>query len=307
MCLLRSAVLCVAVFASIALPIGVCAAEHIVVASKIDTEGALLGNLIAQLLRRHGFEIENRIQLGPTKIVREAILAGQIDVYPEYTGNGAQFFHLESDPAWKDARRGYEKVRDLDLARNRLVWLEPAPVDNTWAIALNRQFAQTARLKSLDDFARYINSGGRIRLAASAEFVESPSALPTFEATYGFHLRDDQLLTLSGGDTSATNRIAAERVSGVDAAMAYTTDGSIHALGLVLLADDRGAQTVYAPSVVIRQSVLERSPAIREILAPAFASLTQSALQTLNARIAVDGEDAEAVAKSYLEAQGLLR
>ncbi len=79
----------------------------------------------------------------------------------------------------------------------------------------------------MSDFARYVNDGGQIKLAASAEFVESPSALPAFEASYHFRLDDQQLLTLSGGNTSATLRAAAEGMSGVDAAMAYGTDGAI--------------------------------------------------------------------------------
>src|SRR6516164_8146769 len=78
------------------------AEEKIVVASKIDTEGSLLGSMIVALLEAHGLAVDNKLQLGPTNIVRAAILAGQIDIYPEYTGNGAFFFHLEQDPVWKD-------------------------------------------------------------------------------------------------------------------------------------------------------------------------------------------------------------
>src|ERR1700733_12970146 len=97
----------------------------IVVASKIDTEGALLGQLIAAVLEAKGLPVERRIQLGPTNILRAAILAGQIDIYPEYTGNGAFFFHREADPAWKDAAQGYAEVAALDKVRNHLVWLPP--------------------------------------------------------------------------------------------------------------------------------------------------------------------------------------
>ena len=81
--------------------------------------------------------------------------------------------------------------------------------------------------RCLDDLAAYLAEGGRFKLAASAEFVESPAALPAFEKTYGFHLKSAQLLTLSGGNTAATLRAAAEGISGVNAAMAYGTDGEI--------------------------------------------------------------------------------
>ena len=290
-----------------ALPIVAGAAEgKIVVASKIDTEGALLGSMIISVLEAHGLAVDNKLQLGPTNIVRAAILAGQIDLYPEYTGNGALFFHLEADPVWKDGTRGADKVAALDREKNQLVWLAAAPANNTWVIAVRRDLAESRGLKTMDDFAKYVAQGGRTKLAASAEFVESPAALPAFEATYGFKLNDDQLLTLSGGNTAATLRAAAEATSGVNAAMAYGTDGELAALGLATLADDKGAQVVYAPAPVVRETVLRQHPEIAKLLDPVFASLTLETLQQLNAKIAVDGEDAGAVAVSYLKTHHFL-
>jgi osmoprotectant transport system substrate-binding protein len=289
-----------------AVPIGGAAAAPIVVASKIDTEGALLGNVIIAMLKAKGLPTENKLQLGPTNIVRGAILAGQIDIYPEYTGNGALFFHREKDAAWKNAKEGYQLVRRLDREKNRLVWLTPAPANNTWVIALRKDLAVPHHLATMSGFARFVDGGGRIKLAASAEFVESPAALPAFEKTYGFHLKDAQLLTLSGGNTAATLRAAAEGTSGVDAAMAYGTDGELAALGLVALRDDKGAEVVYAPTPVVRGAVLKAHPQIAAALDPVFASLTLETLQRLNAAIAVNGEDAAAVATGYLKAKHFL-
>jgi osmoprotectant transport system substrate-binding protein len=286
---------------------GAGAAEgRIVVASKIDTEGALLGNMILALLGAHGLAVDNKLQLGPTNIVRAAILAGQIDIYPEYTGNGAVFFHLEEDPVWKDRARGAAEVTTLDREKNHLAWLSAAPANNTWVIAVRRDLAESHGLKTMGDFAKYLAQGGRIKLAGSAEFVESPSALPAFEATYGFRLSDAQLLTLSGGNTSATLRAAAEGMSGVNAAMAYGTDGALAALDLVALEDDKGAQVVYAPAPIVREGVREQHPEIAKVLDPVFATLTLETLQKLNAEIAVDGEDAEAVAVAYLKSKHFL-
>jgi osmoprotectant transport system substrate-binding protein len=285
---------------------GAAAADKIVVASKIDTEGALLGDMIVELLEAHGLPVENKLQLGPTNIVRAAILAGQIDIYPEYTGNGGIFFHMEDRPSWKNWASGYRLVQTLSEEKNHLIWLTPSPANNTWVIALRKDLAERHGLKSVDDFSRYVTSGGRIKLAASAEFVESPSALPVFETTYGFRLSDEQLLTLSGGNTSATLRAAAEQMSGVNAAMAYGTDGAIAALGLVALEDDKGAEIVYAPAPVIREDVLQKYPQIGAWLDPVFASLTVETLQRLNAEIAVDGQDAAVVAASYLKSKHFL-
>lgn len=262
--------------------------------------------MILSVLAAHDIPVRNRLQLGPTNIVRAAILANQIDVYPEYTGNGALFFHKEEDEIWKNRLRGYGEIAALDLAKNHLVWLTAAPANNTWVIAVRKDVAERAHLATMSDFARYVNSGGQIKLAASAEFVESPSALPAFEASYDFRLSDRQLLTLSGGNTSATLRAAAEGMSGVNAAMAYGTDGAIAALGLVALEDDKGAQIVYAPAPVIRKATLQQYPQIAGLVDPVFASLTLATLQRLNAKIAVDGEDAGAVALSYLKSKHFL-
>lgn len=288
------------------LPARAATQASVAVASKIDTEGALLGNMIMEMLGRHGIAVRNRLQLGPTNIVRAALLAGQIDLYPEYTGNGALFFHRETDPVWKSRAKGYAAVAALDRAKNHLVWLAPAPANNTWVIAVRKDLAARAHLKTMSDFARFVNAGGQVRLAASAEFVESPAALPAFEAAYGFRLEDRQLLTLSGGNTSATLRAAAEHMSEVNAAMAYGTDGAIAALGLLALADDKGAQIVYAPAPVVREVVLAEHPQIPGLLDPVFKDLTLGTLQQLNARIAVDGEDAGAVASAYLKSQHFL-
>ncbi len=295
----RRALLCHAAIAGALAAAPVRAATPVVVASKIDTEGALLGNLIALTLRARGVAVTTRLQLGPTNILRQALLSGAIDLYPEYTGNGARFFHRAGDPAWHDPQDGWRLVRSLDAA-NGVTWLAPAPANNGWGIALRRDFAKRAGVETLADLARYLNRGGEIRLAASVEFVESADALPSFERAYGFRLRQDQILALAGGDTAATLRAAAESISGIDAAMAYTTDGALEVLDLILLADPAHAQIVFQPAPVIRTVVLQAQPAIADWLAPIFSALTLPVLRHLNARIAAEGADPSAVAANFL-------
>jgi osmoprotectant transport system substrate-binding protein len=291
--------------------LGLCGALHaqtaVRVASKIDTEGSLLGNVILQVLEANGIKTENKVQLGATKIVRGALVAGEIDIYPEYTGNGAFFFSDEKNPAWKDAKAGYEKVKALDAEKNKLVWLEPAPANNTWAIAIRKDLASKNNLKSLEDLGKWLGAGGKFKLAASAEFIERPDALPAFQSTYGFKLSQDQLLTLAGGDTTVTIKAAAEQTSGVNAAMAYGTDGPVAALGLLVLADTKGAQPIYAPAPVVRADVLAKYPKIKDVLAPVFKSLDGPTLQNLNSKIALEGQDAKAVAAAYLKSKGFTK
>ena len=146
-----------------------------------------------------------------------------------------------------------------------------------------------------------------MKLAASAEFAERADALPAFQSASGFKLRQDQLVLLAGGDTAATIKAAAEQTSGVNAAMAYGTDGPVAALGLIVLDDPQGVQPVYAPAVVVRAEVLAREPKIAPLLAPLFKTLDTATLQRLNAQIALEGQDAKKVAAAYLKAQGLIK
>lgn len=277
----------------------------VTVASKIDTEGALLGNMIVLVLENDGFQVENSVEFGPTDVVRRAITNGEIDIYPEYTGNGAFFFSEAGSDVWKDAEAGYERVKELDMEANSLVWLQPAPANNTWAIAVREELAAEG-VTTMEDIGPYIQEGGRFKLAASEEFVSRPDVLPAFEEAYDFSLSDDQLLVFSGGNTATTIQAAARERDGVNAAMAYGTDGQLSALGLVVLDDTLGVQPVYQPAPLVREEVIEEYPEIQELLDPIFEGLDRETLQALNSAIAVEGRPAPQVAEEYLRDQGFL-
>ncbi|WP_132254118.1 ABC transporter substrate-binding protein [Methylobacterium segetis] len=274
----------------------------VVVASKSDTEGALTASMIALCLEDLGIPVERRLGLGPTLIVRTALLSGEIGLYPEYTGNGAFFTGTESDPAWKDAERAFATIRAADAGRG-LVWLRRAPANNTWLIAVRGTLARRENLVSMADFAGAVRRG-LIRLAASTEFVESPAALPSFEAAYGFAMPFDRIISLPGGDTAVTARAAAQGISGVNAGMVYGTDGALGALDLVVMSDPKGAQIVYEVAPVARAEVIARHPGIPGKLEPLFAALDAKTLRRLNARITVEGEPAESVARAFLIERG---
>jgi osmoprotectant transport system substrate-binding protein len=283
------------------------AAAQVVVSSKIDTEGGVLGNIILSVLKANGIEATDRLQLGGTPVMRKAITAGEIDIYPEYTGNAAFFFEKGGDKVWNDPAAAYEQANTLDYQANKIVWLTPSPANNTWAIALRQDVADEAKLKTLSDFGKYVADGGTIKLAASAEFVNSPAALPAFQTAYSFSLKPDQLITLSGGDTAATIAAAANQTSGANAAMVYGTDGGIAPSGLMVLEDDKGVQPVYQPAPIIREEVLKAHPEIESLLKPVFEKLDLVTLQDLNGRVQVGGEPAKAVADDFLTKNGFLK
>ena len=280
---------------------------NIVVGSKMDTEGALLGNMIKLVLEQNGYTVVDKIQLGGTPIVRKALISGELDIYPEYTGNGAFFFNEAESPVWKEAEKAYGRVKELDLAQNNLVWLQPASANNTWAIAVRKDLASKEGLRSLSDLAGYVNRGGKLKLAGSEEFVNSPAALPAFYQAYGFTLKPEQLLILSGGNTATTEKAASEGTDGVNAAMAYGTDGQLAAFGLVVLEDDKNVQPVYQPAPVVRKAVLEKYPDLPKLLDGVFRKLDLGTLQTLNAKIVVDGQNPLDVAREWLKSVGLIK
>ena len=282
------------------------AQADITVSSKIDTEGGLLGNIIALSLEHAGMPVQRKIQLGATQVVRQAIIAGQIDIYPEYTGNAAFFFNEADSDVWKNPQKGYERAKELDKKNNNIDWLQPAPANNTWAIAVTGKVAQENHLKTMSDFGKWVSNGGDVKLAASTEFVSSPGALPAMQKAYDFNLSGDQTVVLSGGDTAATIQAAARGTSGVNAAMVYGTDGGISAAGLVVMEDDKNVQPVYEPTPIVRDEVLQKYPKIPDVLNPIFAKLDLQTLQKLNGRIQVGGEPAEAVAKDFLTKAGVL-
>ena len=163
---LKAIAVVLSLLASLACADALFAQPPIRVGSKADTEGSLLGYMILLMLQKNGLPTESRIPLSSGKIVRTAITSGAIDIYPEYTGNAALFFDQESDPVWKSGHGGYQRAKALD-ASNNLVWLEPAPANNNWAIAVRSDVAKREKLTSLEElrqvgFGRRQGEAGRL-------------------------------------------------------------------------------------------------------------------------------------------------
>jgi len=279
----------------------------ITVGSKLDLEGQLLGEMIILALRDRGFKVTDVTAFGATSVVRKALESGELDIYPEYTGNGAFFFDEAGDQVWKDLETGWQRVKQLDQAAYGIVWLRPAPVTNDWAIALPRTFASQQNLVTLEDFAAYVNGDGYVKLIGSEEFVTSEAALPNFQTAYGFTLTKDQLVSVAGGDTTQTEKAAAEGTDGINATMAYSTDGGLAAFDLVILKDNKGVNPIYAPAPRARGEVINKYPELGDILNPVFESLNLETLQSLNEKTAVEGQVPAVVAGGYLKEQGFLK
>lgn len=283
-------------------------AKPIVVGSKLDPEAQLLGQLILLTLQNAGLQVTDKTTLGDTGVNRKALLAGEIDVYPEYTGNAVYLFPDAKISAANagNPSRIYDLAKRLDAA-NGVTWLRPANANNTWAVALPESFAKSNKLASLADLAKYLNGGGKFKIAGSPEFFDRPDTMPAFEKAYGFKLKPAQKLVLAGATPPQTQTAAARGTNGVNAAMAYGTDGTLSALKLVALSDPKGAQPVYQPAPIIRSATLKANPQVEGLLNKVFAALDQKTLQTLNGQIAVDGKSARDVAQTFLKSKGLIK
>ncbi len=279
----------------------------VTIGSKVDTEGTVLAQIMRLMLEQNGFEVNDRSGFGTTSVVREALLAGEIDMYPEYTGSALTFYPNADVPedVSTQPEELYNTVKELD-AEAGVTDLGRSPANNTWAIAVPQTLAEENGLETMADLAGYINDGGEFKLAASQEFVDRPDALPAFEETYGFDVTNEQLVILAGGNTTQTETAAANGTDGVNAAMAYGTDGTISALGLTTLTDPENAVAIYQPFPAVRTEVAEQYPQLAEILDPVFAALDENVLQDLNGQVAVDGANPADVAETFLSENGFL-
>jgi len=281
----------------------------VVVATMLDSEGGVLGKAIVLLLRAKKIEVTDKVNFGTPDILRKALENKEVDLVVDYTGSG-QYYHPEDATdatIWNDPVRGYEFTAKLDKDKNDIIWLAPAPANNTEMIAVTRKFSEENNVKDMRAFADYVNSGKPVKLICAAGFVENPMGLIGYEAAYGFKLTNEQLIILSSGNTAEMLKALYEGTSGVNASLVYGTDGALDQMDLVVLDDPEHVPPVYLPAPVIRGEVLRAYPEIEDTLKPFFESLTLEVLQKLNSKVAYEGKDAAAVAEEYLKANGFLK
>lgn len=286
--------------------------DAIRIGSKQFTEQIVLGQIMLLALEDNGYTVEDRTNLGSTSVNRDALVNGEIDIYAEYTGTGVTNHFNEvgwvdfPEGASRDRVVGYALVSAYDAAINDLIWLRPAPANNTYAFAVTSEFAEANNIYTVEDFADYINEGGDVYLATGDEFAQRPDGVPAFENLYGFDLTEEQMLIIAGATPAQTEQALNEGADGVNVAMAYGTDGALMAYNFVVLEDTLGAQPIYAPTPVVRGEVLRANPEIAGILNPIFAELDTVTLQSLNAQVEVDGENPTDVAREWLTENGFI-
>ncbi|AOW92899.1 glycine/betaine ABC transporter substrate-binding protein [Rhodococcus sp. WMMA185] len=274
----------------------------ITVGSKDFTEQVILGYIIEFALSAAGANVRDLTNITGSNSVRDAQLSGQIDITYEYTGTG-WINYLGNETPIPGATAQFEAVRDEDLARNGMVWVDPAPMDNTYAIATSRKTAEQTGVTTLSLYEELVKADPKAATTCvETEFNVRPDGYPGMAARYGFDpARADRKILQTGIIYQATAEGKECKFGEV-----YTTDGRIIALDLVLLDDDLGFFPNYNPAIVMPKDFADAHPQIAEVMAPVSAALTTPEITELNRRVDVEGQEPANVARDWLVDKGFV-
>lgn len=268
----------------------------VVVASKDFTEAFILGEMYAMLLENAGYQVERKINLGGTPVVQQALLSEEVDVYPEYTGTG--LLTVLKLPVMTDPAAVYEAVKTGYEEQFNLTWLDPAPMNNTQALAMTQARADELGVTTISEMAAVAD---QLVMAAPPEFSEREDGYPGLQQAYG-GFQFQEVLAVDAG-----LRYQALLNGEADIIMAFGTDGEIAANQLVLLEDDQGLWPPYQVAPVIRQAVLDANPEIADTLNQLAPLLTDATMQQLNYEVSGNQREPADVAHEFLVSQGLIQ
>jgi osmoprotectant transport system substrate-binding protein len=292
--------LCISILAAVALLMPSCSpsrSDRIVVGSKNFTESFLLGEIVAQQIEAHtNLKVDRRFYLAGTYICQQAILAGRIDVYPEYTGTALAAILKQN--ASRDKQDVNLRVK-TEYERRFGLTLGPAfGFNDTFAMEIRGEDARRLNIKTLSQATPFASHW---RAGFGYEFMERPDGYRGLAATYGLHFAEPPRIM----DLGLLARALKDHQ--IDLAGGNTTDGLIPALDLFVLEDDRHYFPPYEAVPVIRQQTLQQHPELAQILAELSKTISDEEMQSLN--YAVDGQhrDAKEVVHEFLRSKRLVQ
>jgi glycine betaine/choline ABC-type transport system substrate-binding protein len=269
--------------------------EKIVVGSKNFTEQIVLAELFAQQIEAHStLKVERRLNLGGTFICHDALVAGKIDLYPEYTGTALTA--VLKDPLDKDPAKVLRRVQDEYRARFNVEVLPPLGFNNTFAMIVRGEDAATLHLRTVSDIAQY---APKWRAGFGYEFMERPDGYPGWAAAYGLHFGSEPRIL----DLGLLYRALADKQ--VDLVAGNSTDGTIESLHMVALEDDRHYFPPYEAVPLVRRATLEKHPEVGQAIGALAGKVSVDEMRAMN--YAVDGEhrDPADVARDFRKSKGL--
>jgi osmoprotectant transport system substrate-binding protein len=269
--------------------------ESVVVGSKNFTEQIVLAELFAQQIEAHStLHVERRVNLGGTMLCHQALVAGKIDLYPEYTGTALTAVLNESPQ--NDPSAVFHRVQVEYRARFGVEVMPPLGFNNTFAMVVRGDDAVRLRLHNISDITTY---APKWRAGFGYEFMERPDGYRGWGAAYGLHFSGEPRIL----DLGLLYRALADRQ--VDIVAGNSTDGLIAALGMVALVDDRHYFPPYEAVPLVRRAVLDKYPEVGAALAQLSGKISEEEMRRMN--YAVDGEhhNPAEVVRMFRAAKGL--
>lgn len=270
----------------------------IVIGSKTFTEALLLGTMTYQYLEHLGYPVENKVGLGELAVIRPALESGQISAYWEYTGT-VLINVMQHEPSF-DEEECFNLVKEWD-AKNGIVWLDYAPLNDTYGIMVRKDIAEKYNLKKTSDLVEQVKKGEPIRFVSTQEYNERPDGLAHFESVYGFEFPEKNII-----NAALNIGYEALKAKQAEAGLAFTTDARVKAYGLVMLEDDKKAFPVYNAAPLFRKEILEAYPEIPEQMKKLSQLLDDSTIMELNKAVDVDKKSVDEVSKEFLQKNGLI-
>ncbi|PZG18516.1 glycine betaine ABC transporter substrate-binding protein [Nonomuraea aridisoli] len=278
------------------------AGAELVIGSKDFTENIVLGNIALQVLKAHGAEVVDKINLGGTVTNRKALEAGEIDLYWEYSGTG-WIEHLKNAEPIQDSAEQFKATATQDLEKNKIRWIGPTPLNNTYALAIRSEKAAELGVKTLSDVAELARTKPEeVTICIETEFSTRDDGLPGLVKAYDMTIPKDRVALLDTGVVYTET----DKGQTCNFGEVFTTDGRIAALGLTVLEDDKKFFPVYNAAVTVRQETYDQHPALEQVLKPVIAKLDDATMQKLNARVDVEGQEPATVSAEWLQEQGFL-
>jgi len=267
--------------------------ERVVVGSKDFTESALLGEIVAQMLEARGVAVERNFELGGN-LPHDALLAGKIDLYPEYTGTS--YTAILKHPPITDPRAVYEQVKQEYAQKFKVVVSEPLGFDNTFAILVRGADARRLKLKTISDAISYARGW---RAGFGQDFMSRADGYPGFAKAYDLKFADQPREM----DLSLTYIALAS--GKVDLIAGNSTEGRIAALDLLQLEDDRHYFPPYEGVYLVRQDSLARVPALGEVFAKLAHAITTEEMRQLNYEVDANKRGQAEVVREWIKKKGL--
>jgi osmoprotectant transport system substrate-binding protein len=278
----------------------------ITIGTKNFTEQFVVGKLMALLLEDRGFDVTLKEGMS-SMVMREAMEVGDIDLCMDYTGT-LWLSYAEHAYEGETPEELYEKAKDYD-AENDLIWLNPIWCNNTYALAVTREFSEKNGITTLSDLAEYVNENeGKVPFVTDFEFYARPDGILGLEVHYGFAFHPDYITTVLPGVTFEY------LIRGdVDVCMVFGTDPIVVKHDWVVLEDDKYFFPPYDLCPYVKAEVLEKYPQLDDILNelinafPQEPAAARAAMTELNAKVDIDKMEPEDAAREWLIEKGLIK